>query len=130
LLAGLKNGSIVEFDLQSGAREVIMHSHHDGEVWGLCLVGGTNRFITSADDNKILMFDIQSRRCVQKGLVVPEDGKKAEKPKKMAAGGGASTLSDEPPEKQSRALAYNEQLSHLAVATNTGRVTIRQVNMN
>ena len=38
LLVGLKNGSIVEFDIKKNAKEVIMHSHHDGEVWGLCVV--------------------------------------------------------------------------------------------
>jgi microtubule-associated protein-like 1/2 len=44
--------------------------------------------------------------------------------------GGASSLSQEPPEKQSRALAYNSKENHLAVANNTGIVTIRQCNMN
>ena len=34
--------------------------------------------------------------------------------------GGASTLSSEPPYKQSRALAFSAPLSHLAVANNEG----------
>lgn len=100
LLAGLKNGSIVEYDLQSGAREAIMISHHDGEVWGLCIIPGLNRYITSGDDNKILMFDVQSRRCVQKGLVVvDEKEQKKQVISNKPATGGASSESSEPPER-------------------------------
>lgn len=39
-------------------KDVIIHSHHDGEVWGLCTIEGQGKFITSGDDNKILMFDV------------------------------------------------------------------------
>ena len=42
--------------------------------------------------------------------------------------GGASTLSSEPPHKQSRALAYSAALHHLAVANNEGTISVRQVN--
>ncbi len=55
-----------------------------------------------------------------------KEGTVAKKPK-VAKRGGASTLSLEPPEKQSRAIAWNSKLSHLAVANNNGQVTIRSV---
>jgi hypothetical protein len=42
--------------------------------------------------------------------------------------GGASSTSAEPPNKQSRALAYNSRLKHLAVADNKGGVSIRQLS--
>lgn len=58
LLVGMKNGSIAEYDVAKDAKEVIMHSHHDGEVWGLCVLEDQQKFVTSADDNKILMFDV------------------------------------------------------------------------
>ena len=58
MLIGLKNGSILEFDVSKNEIEVIMNAHHDGEVWGLEVVPGTNKFITSADDNKILVYDL------------------------------------------------------------------------
>jgi hypothetical protein len=32
---GLKNGSIIEFDVKKNVKDVIMHSHDEGEVWGL-----------------------------------------------------------------------------------------------
>jgi WD40 repeat protein len=40
LLVGLKNGSIVEYDIKKNQKEVIIHSHHEGEVWGLCVATG------------------------------------------------------------------------------------------
>ncbi len=36
-----------------------MHSHHDGEVWGLESSEIDGKFITSGDDNKLLMYDIK-----------------------------------------------------------------------
>ena len=58
LLAGLKNGNILEYDISKNARDVIMHSHFEGEVWGLCIIPGKDKFITSCDDNKLLLYDI------------------------------------------------------------------------
>jgi len=64
LLIGLRNGSIVECDIQKGVRETIAHSHHDGEVWGLCVIESQGKYVTSGDDNKILMFDMETKRCI------------------------------------------------------------------
>lgn len=53
-----------------------MHSHHDGEIWGLTLIDSKQEvFMTSGDDNKILMFDVLSKKMIQKGnvVVVPEE---------------------------------------------------------
>jgi WD40 repeat protein len=72
LLVGLKNGSIIEFDIQKNAKEVIMHSHHDGEVWGMCVIPNQNKFITSGDDNKLLLYDITDRKCIGRGNVIVE----------------------------------------------------------
>lgn len=41
--------------------------------------------------------------------------------------GGASTTSKHPPSQQSRAIAFNPKHNHLAVATNTGLISIREV---
>lgn len=67
----MRNGSIIECDLNKVLRETIIHSHHDGEVWGLCLLEDQGKFITSCDDNKILMYEISTKMCVQKGFVQP-----------------------------------------------------------
>lgn len=44
---------------------------------------------------------------------------------KKVVAGGASSMSSLPAEKQSRALAYEPIQKHLAVASNSGLVTIR-----
>jgi hypothetical protein len=72
LLVGMRNGSIAEYDIQKNAKEVIMHSHCEGEVWGLTAIeGGVNKFFSSGDDNQIFMFDLQQKKCILKGNVVP-----------------------------------------------------------
>jgi hypothetical protein len=51
-LVGMANGSIVEYDrLQK--KETLIQSHNSGECWGLSILHeeGTQRFITSGDDN-------------------------------------------------------------------------------
>jgi len=71
---GLKNGSIVEMEYKadgSGKPNVIMTSHCDGEVWGLDVVDisgkGDLRIITSADDNRILAYDVKAHKALAEG---------------------------------------------------------------
>ena len=73
LLVGLRNGQILEFDITNNAKECIMHSHHDGESWGLVVIEGDNKYITSGDDNKLLMYDALTHKVIQRGEVVPEE---------------------------------------------------------
>ena len=127
LLVGLRNGHIVECDITKNAKETIMHSHHDGQVWGLAVLEEQGMFVTSCDDNKLLMYEVAKRKCVQRGQVTVGSVEEAKTAKKVERKGGASTMSMEPPENQSRALAWNSKLNHLAVANNLGQVTIRQV---
>jgi len=48
----MANGSIAEYD-KSKVKEILIESHHTGECWGLAILReeGTNRFVTSGDDN-------------------------------------------------------------------------------
>jgi len=128
---GLKNGSLVEMPWKadgSGKPNVIMTSHCDGEVWGLDVVDVTGkgdlRIITSADDNRILTYNVKEHKALAEGTVATASKKKA----KGGYKGGASSMSSQPPECQSRCVAYNASLKHLAVAGNTGIVTIRNVD--
>ena len=80
------------------------------------------------------MYDIETKKCVQKGWIdeiisgqTPAlEAAKAQA--KSARSGGASTTSAEPPARQCRAIAYNNVLKHLAVATNSGTLSIREVS--
>jgi WD40 repeat protein len=101
-----------------------MHSHHDGEVWGLEVDEDDGKFITSGDDNKILMYDIKSKKCILKGAIVEESAD--EPPSKVPyKRGGASSTSAYSADKQCRAIAWNSNYKHLAVADNNGKITIR-----
>lgn len=115
-----------------------MYSHCDGECWGLevCkLEDGSYRVVTTADDNRILAVNPQSRQVCCQGKInvaVKKEKKKGGKKGKKAAEtgfkGGASSMSSQPSENQSRCVAYNPKQSVLAVADNTGIVTIREVD--
>ena len=59
----------MEFDIAKNIKEVIMHSHHDGELWAATLIEEKGVFVTAADDNKILMFSMETKKCIQKGWI-------------------------------------------------------------
>lgn len=130
---GLKNGSIVEMPFSNNGKAKlnrVMTSHCDGEVWGLDVIDlgkGQTRILTSADDNRLLAYDVRSKFALAEGQVhdPPTKGKKA-KPRR----GGASSMSSAPAYCQSRAVAWSSRLGHLAVANNVGTVTIREVDWN
>ena len=131
ILLGLKNGSLVEIPWNAegkGKPNVVMTSHCDGEVWGMDIVdlgGGELRMLTSADDNRILAYNPKTKQALAEGQV--GDKSKAKKEKKGYRG-GASSMSSEPPNCQSRCVAYNAKHKHLAVSDNKGLVTIRTVD--
>ena len=121
LLFGLRNGRILEQELMSEKKPLVMvYSHHEGEVWGLCELEGENSFITSGDDNKIIKWSVPKKQCaeISKIGVANEKPDKATLKKKQTGKfkGGASTLSTLPAECQSRAVAYEKNAKHLAVA--------------
>jgi WD40 repeat protein len=131
MLLGLKNGSIVEMPYTADGKakvNVVMTSHCDGEVWGLDVVDiddkGDLRVITSADDNRILTYKPKEHLPLAEGKVSDPPKKKP----KAGYRGGASSMSSQPAECQSRAVAYDKTLKHLAVAGNTGLVTIREID--
>lgn len=129
MIAGLKNGNIMVSPVSANDFKVVMRSHCDGEIWGLEVIhleGGEVRVLTSADDGRILAYDLSKRGCLAEGAVNVEG--KEKKKKKKAIKGGASSMSSQPPEAQSRCLAYLDSKKHLAVANNVGRVTIRDID--
>ena len=136
LAVGLKNGSIEVLDTKDGFKsQNLIKSHNDGEVWGLVHVddekSGKKFLVTSADDNRIIAYDAATKKCVAEGIVHPNTGKKKKKVSKSKTG-GASSMSTQPHECQSRCIEYLHNgpkgMHHLAVANNMGQVTIRKVD--
>ena len=110
-------------------KQVIMTSHCDGEVWGLCVItldDKSIRCITSADDNRLLAYNAHDHVALTEGKIMAPPAKKEKDDGKFK--GGASSMSEQPSQCQSRAIAYCHKLKHLAVANNTGIVTIRLID--
>jgi WD40 repeat protein len=133
ILIGLKNGSICEMPYTgsnaSTKPNVVMTSHCDGEVWGLDVVslgGGELRMLTSADDNRVLAYNPKTKMVLAEGVVNQPATKKVKD--KGGFRGGASSMSSQPANCQSRCVAYNDTLKHMAVADNKGIVTIRDLD--
>lgn len=40
-----------------------MHSHSDGEVWGLSVIGN-DTVLTTGDDNKAIAWDVKQRKII------------------------------------------------------------------
>jgi len=106
ILMGLKNGSICVMPYEAsaaGKAKVVMKSHCDGEVWGLDVVefdNGEVRIITSADDNRCLIYNAKTRKAIAEGNVNTMLGLDPNKNKKEKKGyrGGASSMSSAPAE--------------------------------
>jgi len=116
ILVGLRDGTLVEID-ESNNLKTLMQSHSDGEAWGLAICPNTGLIVTSSDDNKVMSWDPEARKCIATGIVNEVAGVK----KRI---GGASTLSVFPPNQCARAVAINSTNGHVAVGTNNGEVHI------
>ena len=115
MVVGLRTGSIVECDMESGEMTTHVESHNSGEVWGLDIKDG---FVyTAGDDNQVIKWDPATRRCADRSIV-NEASRRARRNK-------ASTLSQHPHSQQARAVAVSPT-GWMAVAANDGSVTIRR----
>ena len=102
ILSGLKNGSILEFKNfisapEQAQCEMLIRSHYDGEAWGLAMVNDENRclYFTCGDDNTILLYDQELRKCIGEGRVSTVEDISTLPPKKKR--GGASSMSNQHP---------------------------------
>lgn len=76
LLLGLADGTIMEkknviSNQNAPLTQVLIRSHFDGEAWGLTSVDIQNRvlFFTCGDDDTILLYDADERKCIGEGKV-------------------------------------------------------------
>ena len=86
LLVGLRNGSIIECNIEDDSRTTYMQSHNDGEVWGL--TQDRDEIYTSGDDNQVFSWKPSERKATR-AVAVNEAKRKAKKNK-------ASTLGKHP----------------------------------
>ena len=60
MICGLKNGDIITLSNEEKP-QTVMQSHNEGECWGLEVIHLGNdevRVLTSADDNRILAYNL------------------------------------------------------------------------
>lgn len=84
-------------DIDGNNRKSLMHSHADGEVWGLAIIPESDIFITCGDDNRIYEFSISQKRCIRQGKIFTSemnDGQAYDQGKKPRS--TASTMSKYP----------------------------------
>lgn len=80
---------------------MIVQSHSEGEVSGLCTIEDKGKFVTAGDDGKILMFDTSTKKCTMKGNAV-SGGLNSKAPE----GRGAASLSSNKSDQQKISVAY------------------------
>jgi WD40 repeat protein len=117
IAAGLRNGTIMFGDV-GGAMDAVMKSHHDGETWGLEMTA--DGMITSGDDNKIMVWNVATRKNVGSYEINSKAGQKVQY--------GASSMTSYMDNQCSRALSLNSKNQHLAIGTSNGAVQIRAMD--
>ena len=123
----MRNGSISEIkgvlEADDAAENFIMHSHFEGEVWGLEPIEG-DKVLTCGDDNKIMLYNYNEKKVERTGKVSDHKPKNAAKVKSVTA----SSMSIYPPNQQARAITYSSVHKHIAIASNMGKISVRDFN--
>ena len=88
------------------------------------MVAGSNKVVTSGDDNKIMMYDYETRKYERKGTVSDHKSTNAAKVKAVTA----SSMSIYPANQQARAICHSPKHNHLVVCSNMGKVSVRDFN--
>ncbi len=91
--------------------------HNEGEVWGLDVT--EDKIITSGDDNKLMVWDYRKRKAVSTVTVNEIPGGK-----RPSNAGTKSKLDDN---QCARAVCYNPKTQEIALAANSGEVSIRDL---
>ena len=75
---------------------MLIEGHFDGEVWGCTMIldEGCEMYITSGDDNTLLLYDLRKRQVVGRGTV--DINAKGGKSVVRKVRGGASSMSKKP----------------------------------
>lgn len=117
IVVGDKDGTISEINADDEIN-VIMHSHSQGETWGLDLTND-GRIVTTGDDNKVMVWSLEERTLLNQDRI--SDKSEASK------AGKASSLSTLPASQCARAVAVNHNGNqNVAIGSNSGAITIRE----
>ena len=119
MILGLKNGDIIlkHWEDSTKYEEVYLSSHSQGSIGGMAFVP-EYKLVTSGEDNKILLWNLRSKKCESSGSINP------------LVKNTTNQYTDDyyiPGDRnKSQCLAYHSSYEHVAVGTNIGTITIRK----
>ena len=119
MVLGLKNGDIVlkHWEDKTKYEEVYLKSHSEGSIGGMAFVP-EYKLITSGEDNKILLWNLRSKKCESSGtinqLVKNNTNQNIEEYYIVGE------------RNKSQCLAYHSSYEHVAVGINDGTISIRR----
>ena len=119
-VAGTRRGEVHVLDFSSSNVQTICQSHFDGETWGLAIHPFDPYIVTSGDDNMLCYWDLEKRTLARSVELVTKASRKKKPSRRRRTRGGASTTGSFPPNKCSRAVAFDPMAEMLAVGMNDG----------
>ena len=119
MILGLKNGDIVlkHWEDSTKYEEVYLKSHCEGSICGMAYVP-EYKLVTSGEDNKILLWNLRSKKCESWGIINPLTYNNTNK--------NVEDIYIVGEKNKSQCLAYHLSYEHVAVGTNIGTITIRK----
>ena len=119
MILGLKNGDIIlkHWEDKTKYEEVYLKSHSEGSIGGLAFVP-EYKIVTSGEDNKILLWNLRSKKCESSGKINP-----------LVKNYTNTNIDDYyivGERNKSQCLAYHSSYEHVAVGINDGTITIRK----
>ena len=87
MYAGTSNGCIFVVH-KDGKHTLLQETHHDGETWGLSVSRSEPLLVSSGDDNKVMLWDLERKTLKSKRLIGEASVGKRRRTKRS---GGAST---------------------------------------
>ena len=119
MILGLKNGDIIlkHWEDSTKYEETYLKSHSEGSICGMAFVP-EYKLVTSGEDNKILLWNLRSKKCESSGFINPLIFNKTNKNVEETFIVGERN--------KSQCLAYHLSYEHVVVGTNIGTITVRK----
>jgi microtubule-associated protein-like 6 len=69
IVVGTNSGNLFEVVEKGGSSQILLSSHGEGEIWGLCMHPAKLQFVTASDDKTVRLWDIERMILLKKADV-------------------------------------------------------------